>query len=66
MQSATKRAATAPGRSAATDFLADGYLAHLLSYSPDTLSKEPRTLKSQRTCYTHSQRTRQGQVPKLR
>ena len=44
MQSETKRVATAPGRSAATDFLAGGYLANLLSNSPGTLSKEPSTL----------------------
>ena len=47
MRSETPRAATTPSRTAATDFLADGYLAHLLSYSLDTLSKEPSTLKSQ-------------------
>lgn len=47
MQPETPAAATTPGRSAGTDFLADGYLAHLLSYSLDTLSKEPGTLKSQ-------------------
>lgn len=38
--------ARAPKKST-TDFLADGYLANLLSYSLDTLSREPSTLKSQ-------------------
>jgi Dor1-like family len=35
-------------RKSATDFLADEYLARLLSYSVDTLSKEPAALQSQK------------------